>query len=80
MAKKKKSTSAAAAATRKALAGIQKAQKALQLHIKKLRASMGHVHGPSRMKGTPTRRHVGSGGIRTRLARKRRATTHQALA
>jgi hypothetical protein len=52
MAKKKKSTSVAAA-TRKALAGIDKAQKALQLHIKKLRASMGHVHGPSRMKGHP---------------------------
>ena len=52
MAKKKKSTGLAAA-TRKALTGIEKAQKALQLHIKKLRASMGHVHGPSRVKGHP---------------------------
>jgi hypothetical protein len=52
MAKKKKSTGAAAA-TRKALAAIEKAQKTLQLHIKKLRAAMGHVHGPSRMKGHP---------------------------
>jgi hypothetical protein len=51
MAKKKQST--AAAATRKALAGIEKAQKTLQLNIKNLRKAMGHPHAPSRAQGHP---------------------------
>jgi hypothetical protein len=54
MAAKKKSTGGSAAA-RKALAGIEKAQKALQLNIKNLRTAMGHPHGSgaSRAKGHP---------------------------
>ncbi len=52
MAKKKRSTSAGAA-TRKALAGIEKAQKALQLNIRNLRKAMGHPHAPSRAQGHP---------------------------
>jgi hypothetical protein len=52
MAKKKRSTGAGAA-TRKALSGIDKAQKALQLHLKNLRKAMGHPHTPSRLKGHP---------------------------
>jgi hypothetical protein len=43
MAAKKKSTGSSAAA-RKALAGIEKAQKALQLNITNLKAAMGHPH------------------------------------
>jgi len=52
MAKKRKSTRAGAA-TRKALAGITKAQKALQLHIKNLTRAMGHPHTSGSPKGHP---------------------------
>lgn len=53
MAKKKKSTSGSAA-TRKALAAIDKAQKALQLNIKNLKTAMGHPHtGAATAKGHP---------------------------
>ncbi|HYU44907.1 MAG TPA: hypothetical protein VEK84_01860 [Terriglobales bacterium] len=52
MATKKKSTGSQN--TKKALAGIEKAQKALQLNIKNLKASLGHPHGGTgRVKGHP---------------------------
>jgi hypothetical protein len=52
MAAKKKSTGGSASA-RKALAGIEKAQKALDLNIKNLKTAMGHIHqsGVSGVKG-----------------------------
>jgi hypothetical protein len=49
MAAKKKSTGGSASAL-KALAGIEKAQKALDLNIKNLKTAMGHIHH-SRTKG-----------------------------
>jgi hypothetical protein len=52
MATKKKSTSTGAA-TQKALARIEKAQKALQLNIKNLKTAMGHPHAAGRPKGHP---------------------------
>jgi hypothetical protein len=52
MAKKKKRSTSPGAATRKALAGIEKAQKALLLNIKNLRKAMGHPH-TSRAQGHP---------------------------
>lgn len=52
MAKKTRSRSGGAAA-RKALAGIEKAHKALQLHLRNLRKSMGHPHTWGKVKGHP---------------------------
>lgn len=50
MAKKKKSASGLAP-LRKALAGIEKTQRELQLNIKSLKAAMGHIHTPGTGKG-----------------------------
>ncbi|MGH9511315.1 MAG: hypothetical protein ACRD2U_04175 [Terriglobales bacterium] len=45
MAKKKKSKGGAGS-VQKALAGIDRAQRELQLNIKNLKAAMGHIHKP----------------------------------
>ena len=51
--KKKKQSTSVSAPARKALAGIEKAHKALQLNIKNLKTAMGHPHTASRAKGHP---------------------------
>jgi hypothetical protein len=63
MASKKKSKGGLAP-LRKAVAGIERAQRELQLNIKNLKAAMGHIHTPGEDEGKGHPHGAGSGRMK----------------
>jgi len=76
MAKKKKSASGLAP-LRKALAGIERTQRELQLNIKNLKAAMGHIHKPEGQ-GHPHGAAAGKGHPHTATSGKVKGHPHSA--